>query len=145
MTYLVSEGCYEHLYKTVGDDTIVFYKTNPPMSKDVAFIPTLKTKPNVLPLRFHDINYNYRTQLGSVSCMGYVGVYLANYMGFEKVYLVGMDCDKGRFYDGFTYTDNYNICVNGWKSVQKRFPHIKFVSINPVNLSGVFAEIKNVV
>lgn len=142
MSYLITEGAYKQVCESVCDDTIIFYERTPPHLNDKHFVSLISEKKNAIPLSFEQINYNHKAQLGNVSCMGYVGAFLANYMGFQKVYLVGMDCDQGRFYTSGTptSTNNYDICVNGWKALKNHLSHIEFLSINPVNLENVFPE-----
>ncbi|TKX28226.1 sugar transferase [Campylobacter sp. MIT 12-5580] len=66
------------------------------------------------------------------------------YVDFHQIFLVGIDCSQGHFYnrsDGFILEHN----IQTWKKVRniisKFYPHTQIISINPVGLKGLFKDI----
>ncbi|WP_079754666.1 glycosyltransferase [Campylobacter coli] len=93
----------------------------------------------------HDLSYEPMADFESVI---FAALQFACFTNPLKIYLVGCDCSNGHFYDSDFYADfSLNSQIKTWTNIKKvldRFyPNIEIISVNPVGLKGVFKDIYN--
>ena len=87
----------------------------------------------------------HRNGLGSIIFHGF---FLALYTGCKKIHLVGCDCDADigvdRPHHQQDYGETYETRIRGWEIVkefvEEHHPDVEIISINPVNLKGMFKD-----
>lgn len=83
---------------------------------------------------------------GDFNSVVFSALQFACYANPQKIFLVGCDCVEGHFYKDY-YSEKFSLSylVPVWKKIKllldKFYPQIQIVSINPIGLKGLFDDI----
>lgn len=81
---------------------------------------------------------------GDIGGIVYSALQFLLYTNPKRIYLVGHDCNEGFFYNTSVkqdYRNRVNLYVEFKGFVERIYPNIEIVSINPVGLKGLFKDV----
>ena len=90
-----------------------------------------------------DISYE---PIGDFESVIFAALQFACYLNAKRIYLVGCDCSTSYFYKTKQHEQiMYHSQINTWKAIkpliQRLYPHIQIISINPIGLKDVYTDV----
>ncbi|HDZ5087888.1 TPA: glycosyltransferase family 2 protein [Campylobacter jejuni] len=84
--------------------------------------------------------------IGDFKNVAFSALQFACFTNPSKIYLVGCDCSKGHFYSNDFHSEyDFNYITDTWRKVKilldKFYPQIEIISINPIGLKGLFKDL----
>ena len=95
------------------------------------------------------LNIEYYPLMGFYSIV-FQAIHFALYTRAKKILLVGCDCTADGYFDGSNQLENIDQCgvplwLNGYTKlkafVERFYPDVEMVSVNPVGLKGMFRDV----
>lgn len=152
LNYLITEKNHHEL-KNLPDELPVFHNDRVKLDKPNSFNcfrnlsewggPFCSSYVKAEPQCRHAPLRDFTEQIGAVS-MIYLGLFFCLHIGCKRIYLVGCDCSSGKFSESLV-SGSYHSCADVWGQIKEHVkqarPNVEIISINPVNLEGVFPSI----
>nr|WP_268904482.1 glycosyltransferase family 2 protein [Campylobacter armoricus] len=115
--------------------------------------PNLFNYPHIFPYVLEYITHNIwaydltHEPIGDFQNVVFSALQFTCFANPKKIYLVGCDCSKGHFYSNDFYAKcDLSHIINTWHKIKilldKFYPQIEIISVNPVGLKGLFKSYK---
>ncbi|HEC1763097.1 TPA: glycosyltransferase [Campylobacter jejuni] len=115
--------------------------------------PNLYNYINIFPYVLEYITHNVwaydlaHEPMGDFQNVAFSALQFACFTNPSKIYLIGCDCSSGHFYSNDFYAKcDLSHIINTWHKIKilldKFYPQIEIVSVNPVGLKGLFKSYK---